>query len=476
MKKSLAAHFVMTPCGALAALLASAFWASGGEPAAVDLHRPAIADLGGRDTLTGDWGGVRTALSDHGITFTGNYAGEVLGNVRGGIGKGAIYDALLIFGADVDAQKLLGWTGATFHVTACYPHGASVSSKYVGDLQLVSNLDAYDSLRLYEAWMEQNFFGDKFSIRAGFLASDAEFGVMDLASPFIHSNFGMPGVLADDFPSPTYPYSALGVRLRIQPAAGWSIMFGVYDGNPAPGVFPDPSPGAAPSNEFNHWGTHFALRHDEGAMLFAEVGWRLNPPPKDDKDGNDAKSASDGKGGKAEQPVSRPLAGSYKVGGVYHTDEFSNIGDVTLGRATPRGVHGDSAFYLSAEQEVWREAGTKADGLGIFARGAFAPGDRNLIQHTFEAGIVYAGLWQDDARDHLGLGITWGDISNDVASAQRRAGLAVQDHEAAVELTYQYQLAKWCTLQPDVQWVIHPGGSSVLQDALVLGWRVTVVF
>jgi len=45
-----------------------------------------------------------------------------------------------------------------------------------------------------------------------------------------------------------------------------------------------------------------------------------------------------------------------------------------------------------------------------------------------------------------------------------------------VELTYQYQLTKWCVLQPDVQWVIHPGGSSVLQDALVLGWRVTLTF
>lgn len=457
----------------LAALLAVVPLAGAGEHGPVDLHRPALADLGSGDTLTGNWGGARTALSDHGITITANYTGEVLGNVRGGIRKGAIYDALLIFGADIDAGKWIGWSGANFHVTACYPHGASLSSLYTGDLGLVSNIDAYDSLRLYEAWFEQNLFGDRFSLRAGFLAADAEFGVMDLATPFIHSNFGPPGVVSNDFPSATYPYSALGVRLRIQPAPGWSVLFGIYDGNPAPGVFPDPSPGAAPSNEFNHWGTHFALRHDEGAMLFAEIGWRLNPPPKGDKSDN---GGDDGKAEKSEGPGPRPLAGSYKVGGVYHTDEFSDIGDVTLGRANPRGVRGDSAFYLSAEQEVWREPGTKADGLAAFARVAFAPGDRNLFQHTVEAGLVYAGLWQSDAHDHLALGASWADISDDVASAQRRAGIPEQDYEAVVELTYEYQLTKWCMLQPDVQWVIHPGGSSVLRDALVLGWRVTLTF
>ncbi len=459
----------------LAAFLAVAPLASAGDPPPTDLHRPALADLGSGATLTGDWGGLRPALCDHGVSLSANYTGEVLGNVRGGIRKGAIYDALLILGADIDADKLIGWSGANLHVAACYPHGASLSGKYTGDLGLVSNLDAYDSLRLYEAWLEQNVFGDRFSLRAGFLAADAEFGVVDIATPFIHSNFGPPGVVSNNFPAPTYPYSALGVRLRIQPAPGWSILFGVYDGNPAPGVFPDPSPGAAPSNEFNHWGTHFALRHDEGAMLFAEIGWRLNPPPKNDDDG-EAKDGKDAKDGKAEKSGPRRLSGSYKVGGVYHTDQFSDIGDVTAGRVNPRGVRGDTALYVSGEQEIWREPGSKADGLAAFARAAFAPGDRNLFQHTIEAGLVYAGLWQSDARDHLAFGGSWADISHDVASAQRRAGLPVQDYEAVVELTYQYQWTKWCILQPDVQWVIHPGGSSVLQDALVLGWRVTLIF
>lgn len=447
----------------MAAVLTFGSAAYAADRSPFDLLRPALADLGTRETMTGDWGGLRPALAARGVTFTANYAGEVLGNVHGGIRRGAIYDALLNLAGDVEGVKSIGWNGANLHVAACYPHGASLSARDTGDLGTVSNLDAYDSLRLYEAWLEQSILSDRFSLRVGFLAADAEFGVMDLAAPFIHSNFGAVAVMADNFPMATYPYSSLGVRLRLQPAPGWSLLFGIYDGNPAPGVLPDPSPGAVPSNEFNHWGTHFALRRDEGAMLFAEIGWRLNPPPKDDKD-QDAKSGP------------RPLAGSYKIGGVYHTDEFSDIGDVVAGRETPRGVRGDSALYLSGEQEFWRKPGTKRDGLAAFARAAFAPGDRNLFQHNIEAGLVYAGLCQCDAHDHLALGASWLDISQDVASAQRRARLPVQDYEAVVELTYEYQVTPWCVLQPDVQWVIHPGGSSALADALVLGWRVTVTF
>ena len=54
---------------AVAAFLAVAPLAGAGEHAPVDLHRPALADLGSGDTLTGDWGGVRTDLARHGFFF-----------------------------------------------------------------------------------------------------------------------------------------------------------------------------------------------------------------------------------------------------------------------------------------------------------------------------------------------------------------------------------------------------------------------
>ena len=378
-----------------------------------------------------------SSLEDRGIRFAGNYAAEILGNVHGGIHTRAAYNGLLHFGLEIDAQKAVGWQGATLHVEAIHPHGNSLTERYVGDFGVVSNLDSYDTLRLYEAWLEQNFFDDHVSLRAGFLAADTEFAVVESAGLFINSDFGVPAAQSANFPMSCYPFSTLGVRLRIEPAPGWSVMLAAYDGNPAPGALGDPTPGAAFSNEFNHWNTHFALRQDEGAMLFAEVGWHM--------EGEDTKDAP------------APLALSIKVGGGYHTDRFAN-----LDRPDERGTSGNFNLYAIVERELWREPGTKHDGLTAFAQGVFAPENRNFLRHSAEAGLVYQGLAQSDARDSLGLGLAWLGVARDARD------------EYTVELTYQYALTGWWNVQPDVQWVINPGGRS--DNALVIGLRTTVSF
>jgi porin len=376
-------------------------------------------------------------LEDRGISLGGNYTAEILGNVRGGIHTGAAFNGLLHFGLEIEAEKAVGWQGATLHAEVIHPHGNSLTERYVGDFGVVSNLDSYDSLRLYEAWLEQNFFDDRFSLRVGFLAADTEFAVVDAAGLFVSSDFGVPAAQSANFPMSCYPFSTLGVRLRIEPAPGWSVMFAAYDGNPAPGVLSDPTPGAAASNEFNHWNTHFALRQDEGAMLFAEVGWHV--------EGEDTKDAP------------APLAMSIKLGGGYHTDRFTD-----LDHPDERGKSGNFNLYAIVERELWREPGTKGDGLTAFARGVFAPENRNFLRHSAEAGLVYRGLAQSDARDSLGLAVAWLGVSREARD------------EFTVELTYQHAITDWWSVQPDMQWIINPGGNS--DNALVIGLRTTVTF
>lgn len=386
---------------------------------------------------TGERVGARSWLEEHGLTFQGTYTAEVLGNVRGGLHTGATYNGLLTLTLEVDTEKALGWPGAILHGSAIYPHGSSLSQRYVGDFGVVSNIDTYDSLRLYELLIEQKFFGDHASLRAGFLAADSEFAVIESAGLFINSDFGVPAGGSANFPAPSYPFSALGVRLRIEPAPGWSVMFGAYDGNPAPGVLSDPTPDAAASNEFNHWGTHFALRGDEGAMLFAEIGWKL--------EGDDSKDAP------------APLTTSLKLGGTYHTDRFAD-----LDAPDSRGTRGNFALYAIAERELWREPGTKADGLTAFARGIVAPENRNSLRNSVETGLVYRGLFQSDARDALGLGFSWLGVCRGARD------------EATIELTYQRALTAWWSVQPDLQWVLNPGGNS--DNALVIGLRTGITF
>src|SRR4051812_40603281 len=103
----------------------------------------------------GDWrdGGLKTLndrLADWGIALSATYIGEALGNASGGVRRGAIYEGRLDFGVDVDLEKRAGWGGATLHANFYQIHGSGLSRDYIGNLMLVSGIEALPATRLYE--------------------------------------------------------------------------------------------------------------------------------------------------------------------------------------------------------------------------------------------------------------------------------------------------------------------------------------
>jgi carbohydrate-selective porin OprB len=70
-------------------------------------------------------------------------------------------------GVTIGSGKLANWQGVTLTVDGLYPHGSSLTRNDVRDFNVLSNIDAVHSPRLYEAWLEQDLDGDKFSIRVG---------------------------------------------------------------------------------------------------------------------------------------------------------------------------------------------------------------------------------------------------------------------------------------------------------------------
>jgi hypothetical protein len=52
----------------------------------------------------------------------------------------------------------------------------------------------------------------------------------------------------------------------------------------------------------------------------------------------------------------------------------------------------------------------------------------------------------------------------------------IADYEAVIEASYRAQITAWWTLQPDIQWVIHPGGSEAISDAVVFLVMTTLRF
>jgi porin len=49
-----------------------------------------------------------------------------------------------------------------------------------------------------------------------------------------------------------------------------------------------------------------------------------------------------------------------------------------------------------------------------------------------------------------------------------------KDYELMLELTYIIQATPWLQIQPDAQWIVQPGGSSDIPNALVLGVQLGV--
>ena len=178
----------------------------------------------------------RQALADAGIQFSTTYIGEGLANVSGGVRAGRIYTGRLDLGTTIDLEKVAGWTGATFHANMFQIHGDGLSRSYIGNLMLVSGVEALPSTRLYELWIEQKLLGGKLAIRVGQQASDVEFFDSTYDDMFVNSALGWPGITGINLPAggPSPPLAVPGIRLKAELSDRITAYLALFDGDAAP--------------------------------------------------------------------------------------------------------------------------------------------------------------------------------------------------------------------------------------------------
>ncbi len=130
-------------------------------------------------------------------------------------------------------------------------------------------------------------------------------------------------------------------------------------------------------------------------------------------------------------------------------------------------------FYTSFDQVVFREdPAVEGDeqGLGLFARYAFAHPESNEIEHFWSVGGQYQGLVPSRDDDVLGLGVAQGLLSQNL-----RASAIDPRRETVIEVYYNAQLLPWLSVSPDFQWILRPGGVDG-RDAFVAGIRLQEAF
>jgi porin len=437
-------------------------------PAPVTVPYSSAGGLMNQKYLLGDFNKERSTLENEGLSFTPIYSAEVFGNPTGGARQGVIYEGLLDLELTLDFKKMADWDGS-FHVSSYYPMGSSLTNNDTHDLLVVSNIDAYDTLLLHELWYEQKFLDSKISLRVGQLGTDTEFFISDNGADFLNSTYGWPAILGSNAPTPTYPFGAPGVRLRLDPDEHWTFLGGVYAGNPAPDRLGDPNPNRAPDGDFNNSGTGFYINGSQGIFSINELEYHLN-----------------------KEKDARGLPGNYKIGGWLHTDTFSskrydNNGVPLASSASdgrPQALDGNNGFYVVADQAVWQDKSdaSQTKEIDLFFRGGNALGDRSVFNYYCDGGITLNGLLPGRPNDLFGIATAYGNIGSGLRglaedqNSFNSTDQPIPDFEQDIELTYFAQVTPWLTVQPDFQVIIHPGGSTALPNAVVLGCRTVISF
>jgi porin len=425
--------------------------------------------------LLGDMWGLRPALAQYGATLNIIENSEVLGNVIGGFQRGFEYNGLTTATLQVDTQRAFGLNGGLFNASALQIHGGNLSASNLGTLQTASGIEADRATRLWELWYQQKF-GDTFDVKIGQQSIDQEFMVSQNSGYFINTMFGWPMLPSADMPGggPAYPLSALGVRGRAHLTDNVTVLAGVYNGSPVPNNNGDPQ-------RQDPFGTSFPL--NGGVLAIAELQF-VYPGP----------------GALVDPDKPDPLSLTYKIGAWYDSESFAdlrydNTGTPLASPASdgiPASHRGDYAFYAVADQMLWRSSSEPDRTINAFLRPMFSPlQDRNLIAFSVSAGLTMHEPFLRRDDDTAGIGVNFAQVSSAATGFDQDTGLynpgvfnAVRHNETVFEATYQYQVMPSWQVQPDVQYVLNPGGGIVnpydpsenVKNELVFGLRTNVTF
>ena len=120
--------------------------------------------------------------------------------------------------------------------------------------------------------------------------------------------------------------------------------------------------------------------------------------------------------------------------------------------------------------------GNGRQGLHSFANFTWHDRDTNKVDNSQQLGLKYIGLMDSQPNDILGLAVNRVHVNDRFAEGS----LAKVDYDASaeynIELNYSYNATKWLMLRPNLQYVINPGSSNQVDNALVLGLTTRVIF
>lgn len=156
------------------------------------------------------------------------------------------------------------------------------------------------------------------------------------------------------------------------------------------------------------------------------------------------------------------MPGTYKAGYYFHSgliEKNAETGEITEVFDKNYGI------YLIVDQTVWEKADNDRS-LGIFAQLALSPANINNHHYYIGCGINYFGLSEKQPEDALGIAVACAGFNT-----------SYKKNESTIEAYYKKKISENLSVQPDLQYVIHPAGTDeILPNALIGIVRVNLNF
>ena len=290
----------------------------------------------------------------------------------GGLQGGTVYDGLTTASLTLNLNKLIAWHGGKLFVSAFDIQGLGPSTRLVGNLQLISNIEATPDLKLYDLWFEQELFDRALSVRLGQEGANDEMMLTKYGAFFLNSSFGYPGLLSADLPSngPNYPMAAPFVRVRYT------------------------------SDKISFTGALFTKIQRRPARETRSFVIEAGPPFASTITGSPSQnSPTRVRSQDFREPISSVPGTPPPSSCLWNMRPLATICCVGTRAARP--------FYGIIDQMLWQEPGAKDNGIGAFLMVMGTPTAICFSDLYVEGGLNWKGPIRGRSNDVLGLGVAY---------------------------------------------------------------------
>lgn len=372
----------------------------------------------------------RQKMADRGLFLVPTYIQDLDWPTRGGVRSTSypLYLFLFSLQAGIDFERLIHFKGSAFYMNFLVHSGKEPTADFVGDYQGFDNLEAFNLVQIAELWYQQRFIKDIFAITAGKIDAYGTFYYIPYAQFLINNSYTqMPTIIG----YPSYPNSSVGVVLTADVRSWLTFRLSIFDGANAQGIN---TGNLGAKLFFQNLGRHLLLLNE--CSLF----WHLNQ----------------------KRNNGEILLGVWGFNGQMPT--FDNK---TMGKACGPYICVNQCFWKQKPKEVKSEKVFSPSEFGGFVQWGYA--NPNLVgsKYYLGGGLSFLNLVKAFDSDALSLGAATVFFSNAPGNP------FTESYECALEVTYQVTIFRGIIIQPDIQWILNPGGIGTA-NALVASLRLSV--